>query len=179
MRERRFARLSSGRTPAEGYWPPPPAGMCLSSFVLLHPDPTRREVLVGKLNPDAPWSRIGALDDDRARVLAERWMLPACHLTHFESPEDAAHRILREQLGIGALPLDPPLVFSEAYPSRRNPELGLHWDLEFLFHGVAPRTTLQHPAWTELRFVDPSTVPRASIGRSHDEVLELAGYRIG
>ena len=177
---RRFARLAEGRPVAEGYWPLPEDGLCLSSFLLLSPEGRPGEVLVGRLDPSGPWAEIGALDPRRVRANAEGWMLPSCHLMHFESPDQAARRVLKEQLGLETLALGAPAVHSETYRPRRHPERGMHWDLEFLYRGIVPRTwTPHHPAWVELRFVDPSATPRAAFTRSHDEVLELAGFRIG
>ena len=177
---RRFARLTEGRSTEEGYWPLPPDGLCLSSFLLLSRPSRREEVLVGKIDPRAPWDRIGALNAHRIRLNTEGWMLPSCHLLWFESPQDAARRILREQPGLDDLPLSGPQVFSEKYRPRRHPERGEHWDLEFQFRGMVPPTwTPAHPAWHELRYVVPSKTPRSEFTRSHDEVLELAGFAIG
>jgi ADP-ribose pyrophosphatase YjhB (NUDIX family) len=177
---RRFARLAEGRSAEEGYWPLPPNGMCLSSFVLLSRPENSEEVLVGKIDPDAAWDRIGALNSHRIQLSSEGWMLPSCHLLWFESPQDAARRILREQLGLHEVALSNPQVFSEVYRPRRHPERGDHWDLEFLFRGVVPpRWTAEHPAWQELRWVNTSKTPRADFTRSHDEVLELAGFSLG
>lgn len=177
---RRFARLAEGRSVADGYQPVPPDGLCLSSFLLLSRRGRKGEVLVGRLDPKAPWAEIGALDPRRVEQNAEGWMLPSCHLLYFESPEGAAHRIAEEQLGLRDLPLEPPLVFSETYRPRRHPERGFHWDLQFLFRGTVPEGwEAQHPAWRVLRFVDPSSTPREEFTRSHDEVLELVGLRFG
>jgi ADP-ribose pyrophosphatase YjhB (NUDIX family) len=176
---RRFARFARDRLVSEGYWPLPEDGLCLSSFLVLSPEGRPGEVLVGRIDPNGPWDEIGALDPRRVRMNAEGWMLPASHLLYFESPEEAARRVLKEQVGLEGLPLDPPSVFSECYQPRRHPERGMHWDLEFIFRGGAPAAwSPRHPAWAELRFIDPATTPRNRFTRSHDEVLELAGYRI-
>ncbi len=176
--ERRFARFAEGRSSSDGYWPLPEDGLCLSSFLLLSPKGCPQEVLVGRIDPSGPWKQIGAMDPERIRQNSEGWMLPSCHLRYFESPDKAAQRILEEQLGLTSVPFDRPLVFSEAYRPRRHPERALHWDLEFLYRGTLPTASLpRHPAWKELRFVNPSTTPRANFTRSHDEVLELAGLR--
>jgi ADP-ribose pyrophosphatase YjhB (NUDIX family) len=178
--ERRFARFATDRSTSDGYWPLPEDGLCLSAFVLLSREDTRDRVLLGRIDPTAPWAHIGALDARRVRLNASGWMLPSCHLEYFEPPDDAARRVLREQLGLADVPLSSSVVTSECYRPRRHPERGLHWDLQFLYRGTAPRDWVpRHPAWTELRFLDPSATPRAEFTRSHEEVLELAGYRIG
>jgi ADP-ribose pyrophosphatase YjhB (NUDIX family) len=176
--ERRFARFADGRPTSDGYWPLPSDGLCLSSFVVLSPMKRPGEVLVGRLDPSAPWARIGALDPVRVRNNSDGWMLPSCRLLYYETPEDAARRILTEQLGLEDVPLGPPLVHSETGPPRRHPHRGSHWDLEFLFRiTVAFDRPPTHSAWRELRFVETATTPRAEFTRSHDEVLELAGFR--
>ncbi len=174
--ERRFCRFSADPAPSEGRWPLPPEGLCLSSFLLLSPRGRPDEVLVGRVDPDGPWAEIGALDPRRVRLNAEGWMLPSCHLQYFESPTEAADRIAREQLGLEGLELDPPQIFSETYTPRRHPDLGRHWDLEFVFRGILDRPAPRPPAWTELAFVAPSRTPRRAFTRSHDEVLEIAGF---
>jgi hypothetical protein len=178
--ERQFARIAEGRSTRDGYWPIPPDGLCLSSFVLLSPSSDPSRVLVGHLDPAADWERIGALDPKRVEMNSAGWMLPACHLLYFESPRSAAERVLVEQLGLPGVPLGTPAIFSETYRPRRHPERGLHWDLEFVFRGTAPEGwEPRHPAWKNLAFVDPARTPRASFTRAHEEVLELAGFSIG
>ena len=175
---RRFSRFASDRPVSAGYWPLPEDGLCLSSFVLLSPPGHPEEVLVGKIDPKHPWGELGALDPRRVELNAQGWMLPSCHLLHFEPPGEAAARILKEQLGLAPLPLQGPQVFSEAYGPRRHPGLGRHWDIEFLYRGTLPPGGVPaHPAWVEFRTVEPAKTPRTDFTRSHDEILELAGYR--
>jgi ADP-ribose pyrophosphatase YjhB (NUDIX family) len=177
---RKFTRFAEGRTESDGYWPIPPDGLCLSSFLLLSLAHEPERVLVGKLDPAAPWTQIGALNTDRIRLNMDGWMLPSSHLQYYESPSAAAIRILREQLGLEGVPLDRPMVFSEAYRSPRHPDRARHWDLEFLYRGtVSTGWVPAHPAWKELRFIDPKATPRTEFTRAHDEILELAGFRIG
>jgi ADP-ribose pyrophosphatase YjhB (NUDIX family) len=178
--DRRFCRLAQGRSRFEGYWELPDDGFCLSSFVLLSPKSGRERVLLGHLDPNAPWGEIGALDPKRIHLNATGWMLPSSHLLHFESPEQAAQRVLAEQLGLEEVALEAPMIFSEKYRPARHPERGDHWDLEFLFRGrLASDAEVRHRAWKELRWLDPATTPRKEFTRSHDEILENAGYRVG
>ncbi len=175
---RQFTRLTAGE-PGPGVWALPPNGLCLSSFLLLSPAGRPGELLLGKIDPSAPWDRIGALDPVRVRNNTGGWMLPSCHLMFYEPPESAARRILSEQLGIEGLPLPPPTVFSDTGPPRRHPDLGSHWDIGFLFRGTLPGgSPPTHPAWRELRFVDPARTSRSEFTRSHDEVVERAGFRV-
>lgn len=175
-----FARFADDREVADGYWPLPPDGLCLSAYVLLSPKAGPREVLLGRLDPAANWWEIGALNPERVRSNSEGWMLPSSHLRYFEPPEVAARRVLSEQLGLEDVPLGRSEVFSETYRPKRHPERGLHWDLQFLVRATAPPEWVpRHPAWRELRFLEPAATPRSSFRRSHDEVLELAGYAVG
>ena len=153
----------------------PEGGLCLSSFLVVTDGDGR--VLMGHLNPGASWDHIGALDAERAKVHSGGWMLPSSHLMLFESPQEAAQRVLREQLGM-AVKLSGPKVIAEVGTPRRFPALPRHWDFEFIFGGKAPSSTPpRHEAWTVLRYIDPKQTPRQEIARSHDEVLENAGFR--
>ncbi len=175
---RRFCRFSPTGAVSEGYWPLPEDGLCLSAFLLLSPPERPDAVLVGRIEPHAPWERIGGLDARRIRANTGGWMLPSSQLLFFEGPAEAARRVLDEQLDLRGLPLDGPTVVSEVYRSPRHPERARHWDLQFLFRGtLRTATPPASSAWAELAFVEPSTTPRTAFTRSHDEILELAGYR--
>jgi ADP-ribose pyrophosphatase YjhB (NUDIX family) len=178
--ERRFCRLSAKKSVAEGYWNVPPDGLCLSSFLILSPERRPDLVLLGRVDPDAPWFSIAALDDRRRKQFASGWMLPSCHLLYFEAPVTAARRVLAEQLGLREVALEPPTIVSETYPSARNADERQHWDLDFLFRGrLASETPPRHSAWSELRFLDPSRTARSEFVRAHEDILEMAGYRVG
>jgi ADP-ribose pyrophosphatase YjhB (NUDIX family) len=154
----------------------PEGGLCLSSFLVLTEGDSQR-VLMGRLNPDARWDEIGALDADRVRVHSKGWMLPSSHLMLYESPQEAAQRVLREQLGIQRLELSEAKVVSEVGTPKRFATLARHWDLEFIFRGeMTDGSAPRHDAWSELRFIDLKRTRRQEIARSHDEVLESAGF---
>ncbi|HTW55371.1 MAG TPA: NUDIX hydrolase [Thermoplasmata archaeon] len=177
---RRFARFAPTGSPSDGYFGLPEDGLCLSVFVVVSPPGESRRALLGKIDPAGPWHEIGALNPERARSTAGRWMLPSSQLVFFESPDDAARRILREQLGAPELPVGAPRVFSETYQSRRHPEQTHHWDLHFVYRAEWPSSDPpHHAAWRELAFLDPARVARSEFARSHEEILELAGFRIG
>jgi len=177
---RRFARFSSTGDTSDGLFGLPEDGLCLSAFVIVSPPGRPSDVLLGKIDPSGPWWEIGALDPGRARAAAGRWMLPSSQLQFFESPDDAGRRILQEQLNAPKLRLGAAQVFSETYQSRRHPEQTHHWDLHFVYRVEWPATDPPHlPAWRELAFVDPSRVARGDFARAHEEILELAGFRIG
>ncbi len=155
----------------------PSGGMCLSSFVLLRDRSDAHRVLLGHLDPRAPWDRIGALDAQRAEIHSKGWMIPSSHLIFGEAPEAAARRILVEQLGLsGDRPLEAPLIYSEVATPRRFPDLSNHWDIGFLYSGPLSDSELPRtPAWKDLAFVDTRILKREEIARSHGDVLEAAG----
>jgi len=96
------------------------------------------------------------------------WLLPACHLIVGESPQEAAKRILKEQLGLSEQKLEEPMVFSEVYGEHS------HWDLEFVFLGKR-ESVKKTPAWRELRFVDTSKLRKEDFARLHEDILASAG----
>jgi len=153
----------------------PPGGMCLSVFLLLSKG-SDGNVLLGKVNPTYDkWSHIGALDERRLERFCKGWMIPSRHFILLESPEQAAKTVLKEQLGVEDVQLTGPKVLTEVYDIER---VGLknHWDFEFVFSGkvlgVQP-----HPAWTELKFVDVSSLPDSEFARGHQDILANVGLR--
>ncbi len=152
--------------------------MCLSAFVVLTEAGSPNHVLLGHLNSNANWDHIGGLDSERVTAHSNGWMIPSCHLLLKESPQEAARRVLDEQLGLKDVALSEPKVVSEVYAPKRFPDLPSHWDLEFIFRGVLPRRELPTvTAWKELSFVDVSRTKKSEIARSHEDVLESAGFK--
>jgi ADP-ribose pyrophosphatase YjhB (NUDIX family) len=146
----------------------PEGGFCLSVFLIISETGHPRHVLMGRINKKAAWDHLGALDPERMERHGNGWMLPSSALIFGESPQDAAHRILKEQLGTTDQRLEAPLVFSEVYGP------GNHWDLEFLLQGERNKAP-SHPAWDELRFVDLSTTRKEEIARAHEDILAHVG----
>jgi hypothetical protein len=177
--ERRFARLRAAvPTGSTGLFALPDDGLCLNTFLIVHPRARAAEVLLGRPDPSGPWETIASMSPERLRTVGDRWILPASQLLFFEAPGDAAQRVAREQLGLTRLPVTGPDVFSEAYgrdvPVGRDP----HWDIQFIYRGRWPgRGAPHHPAWKELRFVDPRTLRRNEFGRGHGDIVELAGFK--
>ena len=179
MTERRFTRFRRG--PIEAYpgaFELPDDGMCLSVFLVLESPRKPGAVLMGKVDPNAPWWDIGALDSKRLGDVGDRWMLPGCQLLMFESPADATRRILKEQLETGGLPLEGPQTFSD--PSRRpgTSTRDPHWDFHFVYRGRWPSETPPRAgAWKRLEFVEVARTSRNDIARLQGDVLELVGLR--
>ena len=176
---RRFCRFTPGSDPVSIH-EIPDDGFCLSAFVIATDSQDAYRVLLGQLDPSAPWDQLGALTSDRVAAHSDGWLLPACQLVYGESPDAAAERIVREQLGGLRLELGPPTIVSEVYAPRRHPNARGHWDLEFVYRARCEGAPRRVPSpWKALELVDVRGVPKAHFRRSHDEVLETAGLPVG
>lgn len=164
---RKFTRFSTGAKPPR-IDQIPDGGFCLSAFVVLSPPGKPGQVLLGRLNTGAPWEHLGALDKERAEKNSKGWMIPSSQLILFESPQEAASRILTEQLSITDQKLTGPYVFSEVYGPKN------HWDIEYIFTGEREGVP-KSDAWSELRFVDTSTAKKEDMARSHEDILAHVG----
>src|SRR2546427_2127991 len=169
--DRRFARFSkSPTTAAFSVTEIPDDGVCLSAFLIVTEARDARKVLMGHMNPKAPWDHIGALDPSRVEAHSHGWMLPSSHLIFRESPDDAARRVAREQLELPDLVLSGPKVISEVYTPRRFPGTALRSGLGFLFRGPLAARDVPHPAaWKELGFVDPRRTSKSDSARPHED----------
>ena len=165
--ERRFAGFGKSSAPPR-MSAVPEGGMCISAFVVLSKRGSAGSVLMGRINKNAEWDHIGGVPKRRLEEFASGWMLPSSHFILFETPEGAARRILREQLGIRNQALEGPMNFSDTSGTAN------HWDIGFIFTGerdaVAPNS-----AWDELRFVEVAGLKRDDIVRSQLDVLAYAG----
>lgn len=172
---RRFAAFSKKAVPPRMN-EIPEAGLCLSAFIVLSKKGSPNEVIMGHLNTEADWELIGSLDSERAERNSHGWMLPSSHLLLGESPEEAAKRILKEQLGIENQRLSKPDVFSETYSQGKvwDSTPFRHWDLEFIFQGERDKVS-SDPAWSELRFVDLRQTKREEMARFHEDILAHVG----
>jgi ADP-ribose pyrophosphatase YjhB (NUDIX family) len=158
----------------------PRGGLCLSSFLVLAEKGRINRILMGRLNPAAPWDHIGALDAPRMAVHSKGWMLPSSHLILYESPHDAARRILHEQLNLDEIELSEPKVVSEVYIPKRFPNLQSHWDIEFIFRGEIGEDQLKpRSVWVALEFLDLGKLNSSDISRSHDDILASVGLSPG
>ncbi len=153
----------------------PPGGLCLSAFLVIQDGLGR--VLMGKIDPKAPWDHLGALDPARVEIHRKGWILPSSHLILHESPQTAVQRIAIEQLELSDLVISEPKVVSEVYSPHFFPELDEHWDIEFIsFASVeAKKLPARTRAFMELRFLDPKTTKRSEIARSHEDILSSVG----
>ncbi len=154
--------------------------MCLSVFLVLRPPGRDREVLLGRLDPTAPWFELGALEPSRVVRIGQRWMLPSSQLLFFEGPEVAAERIAREQLGTTLPPVEERSVHSEAYGRSPTSARDPHWDLHFVFRARWPSSEPPAAAaWKELAFVDLDAILPSELARGQADVLALVGLPVG
>jgi len=165
--DRRFAAFSKDALPPR-MSTVPEGGMCISAFLVISKRDEPGSVLMGRINKNAEWDHIGALNGKRLERFASGWMLPSSHLILYETPEGAARRILREQLGIRNQALDGPMTFADTSGNSN------HWDLGFIFTGER-ETAPSSAAWDELEFVDATKLKRDEIVRSQPDVLAYAG----
>ncbi len=157
----------------------PDDGLCLNVFLLVADAADAGRVLLGRLDPAAPWKKIGGMSEARIRSTTGRWMLPSRQLFRFEAPDDAARSILREQLELPAIPVAGPSVTSEAWQRPQPVGTGLHWDLSFLYRATWPAgQEVRATPWQELAFLDPRKLQPKDVGRSHLDVLALAGFPV-
>jgi ADP-ribose pyrophosphatase YjhB (NUDIX family) len=176
----RFARYRPTERFVKGRhaWAAPEGGLCLSAYLVLRPRSQPESVLLGRPDPSVDWEPLAALQTVHLQDVGERWILPASHLIEFESPSDAAHRVLREQLGLTEFDVPKPEVFTESYTSTLDPEAGTHWDFQFVFRGEWPDARPPRAlVWKELAFRPARDISRSEIARGHADVLALAGYR--
>ncbi len=174
--ERKFARFRPTAQTDRMVFAVPTDGLCLSTFLVIRPRGQPDRVLVGRIDPAGPWAHIGGLDPSRAHQWSTGWMLPSCQLLYYEAPEESAHRIAREQLGVELSPLPTPLLMSDSDQRPTAAKGDLHWDIGFVYviDNFSDRPP-HHSAWTDLRFVEVSMTRRTDYVRSHQDVLRLAG----
>jgi ADP-ribose pyrophosphatase YjhB (NUDIX family) len=173
---RKFARFRVHAEPDRMVFTVPEDGLCISTFLVFKPRGRPDQALLGRINADGPWAHIGGLDASRAKDWSIGWMLPSSQLLYYESPEESARRIAREQLGIELGKVPVPLLMSDSDQRPRAAPGDLHWDMGFVYviddhSGPPPR----HPAWTDLRFIEVAKTRRQDYVRSHQDVLALAG----
>lgn len=176
--DRKFAAFSKQSRDGLGITDIPEDGFCISVFLIVRDADNPRRVLMGHLDPGAPWDHIGALTKDRVQAHSKGWMIPSSHLIYGESPADAVARVAREQLDLEIPPRSRDLgfrVYSEVYSPRRFPERKAHWDLELVYEvALKPDLVLTNKppaAWSSLSFIDLDHYDKNEIARSHEDIL--------
>lgn len=152
----------------------PDAGFCASSFVIVRRGST---ILAGIPKEDPKWREEWApnfLVYSKSDLADEfrLWRLPASYLLEGEHPDEAAGRVLRDQLGFPARPLHHPDVYTFHDPSTWFPGKK-HYDLCFVYdvRGLSPSEV---PAWWQrLEFVDPKTLRKEELGSAMSDLMRV------
>jgi len=151
----------------------PTGGTCISSFLVLK---GKNGVLVGKMTKPEVWVERFFVGEAFAPKYASsgKWLLPASHLKYGEKPEDAAKRILSEQLGLKGVKLSLAEVQSHLTGDPKDPEAA-HWDICFVYEGTV-KGKVPKPEWfSELEFLKPKTLAAEDFTRGHGDVLKELG----
>ena len=151
----------------------PKGGTCLSAFLVLK---GKDGVLVGKMAKPDLWVKNFFVGESFAPKYASsgKWILPASHLKYGESPDDAAKRILTEQLGLSGVKMNLSEVQSHL-SGNPNDSDAAHWDICFIYEGKVTKA-VQKPEWfSELAFMKASKLSVDDFTRGHGDVLKEFG----
>ena len=151
----------------------PKGGTCISAFLILE---GKDGVLAGKMAKPDIWVEKFFVGPSFAPKYAAsgKWMLPASHLKYGEKPDDAATRILTEQLGISGVKVALSQVQSHLSQDPNDPEAA-HWDICFIYKGTV-KGNVPKPEWfSELEFLKPSKLSAEDFTRGHGDVLKELG----
>lgn len=147
----------------------PKGGTCISAFLILSGN---GGILVGKMAKPEIWVERFYMGEQFAPIYAasNKWLLPASHLEYGEKPEDAATRVLTQQLCIEEAKLDLKQVQSHLSGDSRDSDVS-HWDICLVYEGKIGGE-LQKPEWfSDLKFVKPETITSNDFTRGHGDVL--------
>jgi ADP-ribose pyrophosphatase YjhB (NUDIX family) len=151
----------------------PKGGTCISAFLVLT---GKGGFLAGKMAKPDVWVDKFLVGENFAPKYASsgKWMLPASHLKYGEKPDDAAKRILTEQLGLGNVKLAFGQVQSHLSGDPNDPD-SAHWDICFIYEGRV-KGEVPRPEWfSELTFLKPKNVSAQDFTRGHGDVLKELG----
>lgn len=152
----------------------PKGGTCLSVFLVLK---GKDGILVGKMTKPEIWIGKFMVGEAFAPKYAssDKWLLPASHLKYGEKPEDAAKRVLNEQLNVSSAKLSLLQVQSHLSQDPSDPEAA-HWDVCFVYGGLLRGNQVQKPEWfSELAFQKPKALKNEDFTRGHGDVLTELG----
>jgi len=163
MPQRRFARYG----PTDGH---PPGGACISSFVIVR---KRDSYLMGMVTNPELWADNFNLNTTKPGGWADKWRLPATYLKLGEHPEDAANRVMEDQLGLRNYELSLAQVQSHAGDSAAF-KGETHWDLCYVYVGLYPmvREELSPTKFfSEISFKNLDEVAAEELGSGHGAIL--------
>ena len=151
----------------------PKGGACISAFLVL----TGKDgILVGKMAKPEIWVERFFVGENFAPQYASsgKWLLPASHLKYGEKPDDAAERVLTEQVGLKGVKLAFSQVQSHLSQDPNDPE-SAHWDICFIYEGRI-KGEVNRPEWfSELKFVKAKEIAADDFTRGHGDVLKEFG----
>ncbi len=151
----------------------PKGGTCISAFLVLKGNDG---ILVGKMAKREIWIEkfyVGEMFASKY-VSSNKWVLPASHLEYGEKPDDAAMRVLSQEVGVREGKLTFRQAQSHLSQSPNDPEEA-HWDICFVYEGRL-KDKVERPEWfSELRFVEPSQLTSDDFTRGHGDVLREFG----
>ena len=161
----------------------PPGGTCLSSFVAVTSD---SRLLTGRMAKPEIWVERFFVGENYAHRIAEsgRKILPASHLKWYESPLEAAERVIREQLNMKAGGGRLKLIDVQSHLSGdpKNQSEPAHWDICFVYQLAVPGSVERNyspPEWfAELEFTPLRKLSGESFARGHGDVLDAARKKL-
>jgi ADP-ribose pyrophosphatase YjhB (NUDIX family) len=151
----------------------PKGGACISVFLVLKGE---GGILVGKMAKPEVWVERFYVGEMFAPKYASsnKWLLPASHLEYGEKPEDAARRVLTQQVRVPASKLTFRQVQSHLSQDPKDPEAA-HWDLCFVYEGTLKKP-VRRPEWfSDLRLMHPKELRSDDFTRGHGDVLKEFG----
>ncbi len=151
----------------------PKGGACISAFLVLKRDAA---ILVGKMTKPEVWVEKFLVGESFAPkyVASNKWVIPASHLKFGEKPDDAANRILADEIRGRKSKLSLLQVQSHLSEDPADPEAA-HWDICFVYSGRT-RGEIERPEWfSELRFMRPRELKSDDFTRGHGDVLKQLG----
>ncbi len=110
-----------------------------------------------------------------------KYLLPASHLAWYESPLDAAERVMNEQVLMPVARDRIKLVDVQSHVSGEigNEKEPPHWDLCFVYRTTVPASAvgkINKPDWFEdFGFKRASSLSPSDFTRGHGDVLKMAG----
>jgi ADP-ribose pyrophosphatase YjhB (NUDIX family) len=158
----------------------PPAGTCISAFVNVTDG---QNILLGKVSKPEIWVDRFLVGEDRANYAANsgKYVMPGSHLKWYESPLEAAERILSEQVLLPNLRKGLMLAEVQSWVdgNPNDEENPPHWDICMVYEARIPKALakkLSKPEWFEdYGMKKKSSLTVEDFARGHGEVLEKAG----
>ena len=150
-----------------------PGGTCLSSFLVITSN--GNDILVGKMDKPEIWTERFFVGEKFARtyVSSGKYVIPASHLSWYESPLDAAYRVVTQQAQVSTNKENIRLidVQSQLGGDPKDLDHPPHWDICFLYE-LRLREVVKVPEWfQELRFVQRDQLKPENFTRGHGDVL--------